>query len=203
MSKLIQSLDGIEVITDNAQVAKLSQDYHTFSPVLTQKLKCKVADFVIRPQTEEEFLEINGVGRHKLKKYGKAFITEMAGTQIKAPETKVEVSTEEPDDDVLKVTFELYEEGLSIAEIARRREQPESTIYMHLTILFQRGKPVDMYQYISEDEVKAIHTAKTSLKDPKELKPYFDYFKEEMPYHKIRIGLMLIELASAEITKEE
>ncbi|WP_375513730.1 hypothetical protein [uncultured Nostoc sp.] len=39
LDALINSLEGIESITDSAQVAKLSQDYHTFSPVLIPKLE--------------------------------------------------------------------------------------------------------------------------------------------------------------------
>ena len=31
---LIASLAGVETITDPTQVAKISQDYHTFSPIL-------------------------------------------------------------------------------------------------------------------------------------------------------------------------
>ncbi|MEM7725420.1 MAG: FAD-binding oxidoreductase [Cyanobacteria bacterium P01_A01_bin.45] len=57
LNNLIQSLDGIEVITDSTQIAKLSQDYHTFSPILTEKLQGKVGDIVIRPTTEQEVIK--------------------------------------------------------------------------------------------------------------------------------------------------
>ncbi|GAA6620846.1 FAD-binding oxidoreductase [Scytonema sp. NUACC26] len=57
-SALIASLEGIEIITDSHQVAKLSQDYHTFSPVLVPKLEGKVGDLVVRPANEEEVLKV-------------------------------------------------------------------------------------------------------------------------------------------------
>jgi FAD/FMN-containing dehydrogenase len=58
LNALINSLEGIEVITDPTQVAKLSQDYHTFSPVLVPKLEGKVGDIVVRPANEEQVLKV-------------------------------------------------------------------------------------------------------------------------------------------------
>lgn len=49
---------GIEVITDPVQVTKLSQDYHTFSPVLQPKLAGKTGDVVVRPVNEAEVLRV-------------------------------------------------------------------------------------------------------------------------------------------------
>lgn len=49
---------GIETITDPAQVTKLSQDYHTFSPILQPKLAGKKADAVVRPINEAEVLQV-------------------------------------------------------------------------------------------------------------------------------------------------
>ncbi|MEM7556109.1 MAG: FAD-binding oxidoreductase [Cyanobacteria bacterium P01_A01_bin.84] len=61
LNALIQSLDGIEVITDGSQIAKLSQDYYTFSPILTKKLQGKVGDIAVRPTNEEEVVKIAAV----------------------------------------------------------------------------------------------------------------------------------------------
>ncbi|OKH38770.1 FAD-linked oxidase [[Phormidium ambiguum] IAM M-71] len=49
---------GIETITDSVQVIKLSQDYHTFSPILQPKLAGKKADVVVRPANEAEVLQV-------------------------------------------------------------------------------------------------------------------------------------------------
>ncbi|MBG1269438.1 FAD-binding oxidoreductase [Nostoc sp. WHI] len=58
LDALINSLESIEIITDSAQVAKLSHDYHTFSPVLVPKLEGKVGDIVARPANEAEVLKV-------------------------------------------------------------------------------------------------------------------------------------------------
>ncbi len=49
---------SIEVITDPAQVAKLSGDYYHFSPILQPLLKDKVGNLVARPTTIAEVLAI-------------------------------------------------------------------------------------------------------------------------------------------------
>jgi FAD/FMN-containing dehydrogenase len=58
LDALINSLPGIEIITEPSQVAKLSQDYHTFSPVLVPKLAGKVGDIVVRPANKEEVIKV-------------------------------------------------------------------------------------------------------------------------------------------------
>lgn len=49
---------GIEAVTNPLQIAKLSQDYYHFSPVLTPILEHKRADIVLKPATEEEVIAI-------------------------------------------------------------------------------------------------------------------------------------------------
>jgi FAD/FMN-containing dehydrogenases len=51
-------LSGIEIITDQTQVNKLSQDYYHFSPILQPLLKDKTGDIVVRPTTEAEILQV-------------------------------------------------------------------------------------------------------------------------------------------------
>ncbi len=50
--------NGIEAVTNPLQIAKLSQDYYHFSPVLTPLLQDKRADIVLKPATEAEVIAI-------------------------------------------------------------------------------------------------------------------------------------------------
>jgi len=61
---LRHELAGIEVIEDPAQVAKLSLDYHTFSPILAKQLAGKQADLVVRPANEAEVLRVAAACAH-------------------------------------------------------------------------------------------------------------------------------------------
>ena len=52
------AIAGIEIVTDPTQLAKLSQDYHHFSPILSPQLGDKVGDLVVRPADQAEVLRI-------------------------------------------------------------------------------------------------------------------------------------------------
>jgi FAD/FMN-containing dehydrogenase len=54
----ISNLEGIEAITVPSQVAKLSEDYFRFSPILEPLLHGKVGDVVLRPSNEADVLRI-------------------------------------------------------------------------------------------------------------------------------------------------
>lgn len=58
LDALTASLEGIEIITDATQVAKLSQDYYTFSQILQTQLAGKTGDMVVRPTSEAEVLQV-------------------------------------------------------------------------------------------------------------------------------------------------
>jgi FAD/FMN-containing dehydrogenase len=58
LNAFISDLDGIETITAPAQVAKLSEDYFRFSPILEPILSGKVGDIVVRPANESEVLRV-------------------------------------------------------------------------------------------------------------------------------------------------
>lgn len=56
--QFVADLEGIEVIRDAAQVAKLSKDYYTYSPILRSQLDDKVGEIVVRPASEAEVLKV-------------------------------------------------------------------------------------------------------------------------------------------------
>jgi FAD/FMN-containing dehydrogenase len=58
LENLLEELSGVEAITNLAQIAKLSEDYAHFSPVLVPLLAGKVGDVVLRPRNEGEVLRI-------------------------------------------------------------------------------------------------------------------------------------------------
>jgi FAD/FMN-containing dehydrogenase len=63
----LSELEGLEVISSPTQVAKLSEDYFRFSPILTPILENKVGDLVLRPKTEAEVIKIaQGCVNHRI-----------------------------------------------------------------------------------------------------------------------------------------
>lgn len=58
IESLLTDLTDLDLITDPTQVAKLSQDYYHFSPVLQPQLHDKFGDVVVRPANEAEVLRV-------------------------------------------------------------------------------------------------------------------------------------------------
>lgn len=140
-----------------------------------------------RPMSDSEFLAIDGVGKAKLEKYGDIFIKAIIEFQkSKNVKPKKESNT-------YKETLDLFQSGLSVDEIATKRNLGVSTIASHLAKLYLDGHPIDIESYISTEEISKIKEAKTKLESPNALKPYFDYFEEQVPYEKIRLALAIIE----------
>ncbi len=137
-----------------------------------------------RPMSEDEFIRINGVGKVKLMNYGHQFIKEVIDFTGEKKSTRK--------GDTTKKTYELYQKGLSIPEIARERKLAETTIFSHISKLYADGKDIDLTQFIDKHDLESIKKAKKELDDPDTLKAYFEHFEEAIPYSTIRIGLTIL-----------
>ncbi|MBP9601838.1 MAG: helix-turn-helix domain-containing protein, partial [Lutibacter sp.] len=139
-----------------------------------------------RPMSESELLEISGVGRRKLEVYGDEFIAEIVkfigekGKKSKKVDTNL-------------VTYELYKEGFTIEEIAEKRNVKSTTIFSHLAKLYADGKDIDIYKFVSVEEVEQVRKAQEKLENPPALKPYFEFLNGEIEYFKIRLALSIID----------
>ncbi|MFI8379773.1 DNA helicase RecQ [Leeuwenhoekiella sp. NPDC079379] len=144
----------------------------------------------VRPTTEMELLEISGVGQRKLEVYGDDFIKailEFQSEKLKKKGSKTATH---------QVTYNLLKEGLSIEEISKKRDLKDTTIYSHIAKLALDGEPIDLLQFVSKTEVEQIKKAKIALENPETLKAYYEYFEEKIEYHKIRLGLSILEMSN-------
>jgi ATP-dependent DNA helicase RecQ len=80
-----------------------------------------------------------------------------------------------------------------VEEIATKRKLGVSTIISHIAKLYSEGHIADISQFVTPAEISQIKKAQQELEPTTALKPYFDYFDEQMDYSKIRIGLAVIE----------
>ncbi|WP_026808940.1 DNA helicase RecQ [Arenibacter latericius] len=140
-----------------------------------------------RPSSEEEFMQINGVGQRKMEVYGDLFLQEIRDFQAEKNKKKKRKSHTYND------TFELYKAGKSIEEIAKIRKLKLTTIFSHLAKLYVDGKEVDIFEFVEKSDVEKVAKAKKELESPDALKPYFEYFEEKMEYATIRLALSVIE----------
>jgi ATP-dependent DNA helicase RecQ len=133
--------------------------------------------------TQKQFLDIQGVGQAKMEKYGADFL-KLIKEHLKKPKPKSGSKT-------YLETKNLIQQGLSLEEIAETRKLTIGSVYNHLIKLHEEGMEIDFYQFIQPVEVKQVHDAILKVADPNKLKSFYEYFKEEMPYWKIRLALFL------------
>ncbi|GFD92109.1 ATP-dependent DNA helicase RecQ [Alteromonas sp. KUL156] len=137
-----------------------------------------------RPQSDEEFLAISGVGQRKLEVYGAEFMEEIKTFLNEKKKTKKDTTLE---------TFKLYKEGFTVEEIAANRGLKPTTIFSHLSKLYLEGKDVSLDEFIEADTLALVANAKKVLKNETALKPYFEFLGEKVPYEKIRVGLTILQ----------
>ena len=167
------------------------------------------------PTKREDFLEIKGVGEKKFDNYGDAFIKAIEEFMLEnniAQEEVVErskqmfieeeVEVKHKDEpkvsgkDRYVLTYEAYEEGLSLEEIAKKRGLTYSTIVNHFQRLVSDDYKIDLKKFIDktkeEEIVKAIEeVGKEGLKPIKEL------VSANITYPDIQLVLLMLKLNEA------
>lgn len=156
--------------------------YHIFSDATLKQMEKE------RPMTDEEFIQINGVGKKKMQDYGYQFIKEIISfsKEKRTPGKKKKGNT-------YNNTKELFNEGLNVEEIAQQRGLAPTTIFSHLAKLYLDGEEIDLPRVISKNDLEAVRKAKDELNDPKTLREYYEHFQEAIGYGTIRLSLAILE----------
>ncbi len=142
-----------------------------------------------QPQTKAEFSKLSGVGSHKLAQYGEKFLAEIRAyrTEQGLP-TKEDNSTPSvslPSETEL-YTLQLYQQGLTVAEIAQKRSIRPTTIIRHLSDLIEKNQSVDINQLISVEKQQKIRQVLEVLGDIS-LTPIKEYLGESYSFDEIRL----------------
>jgi ATP-dependent DNA helicase RecQ len=140
-----------------------------------------------RPMSEEELIAIDGVGKAKLEKYGQPFINAIIEFQKnKGTKQKKEAST-------YKETLQLYNNGLTVDQIALQRKLGLSTVVSHIAKLYIDGAIENISDLVSDAEINLIRDSQIKLEYPTTLKPYYHDLEENLSYDKIRLALAYLE----------
>ncbi|PHV69238.1 DNA helicase RecQ [Sporanaerobium hydrogeniformans] len=153
------------------------------------------------PITAEEFLQVSGVGEHKLQKYGENFIL-LIKEYVETHTIKKELSpsmatgftipTKSAPRDSHKLTYSLYRQGLTLEEIAKERNLTELTVENHLVKCVEEGLEVDYADFIPEKYekqiIEAIQICGTTL-----LKPIKEALPSEVSYTAIKFSLLKLK----------
>lgn len=137
----------------------------------------------IKPITEHELLNIQGMGKVKVERFGEAILTIVSSVKDQPREKKISTTAQ---------TLALYEKGYSAEEIVNERNLSLTTIYGHLCKLFEEGHDIALNKYVNEYEISQIKAARKKLNNTNQLKPIHEFLKGDLDYHKIAIGLTLL-----------
>ena len=161
--------------------------------IFTQKALFEMCEML--PISKKELLQINGMGKTRVEKYGEAILD-----VIKAycDENDIETTNEEPvvfeeinqkkeKVDTKKVSLELFKSGKSIEEIADEREFNTNTIFGHLATYIPSGeiKILDLMTVEHYEELKEIIPTKT-FENLSDLKNQLD---DKYSYGELRLVL--------------
>ncbi|QAT63240.1 DNA helicase RecQ [Acidilutibacter cellobiosedens] len=143
------------------------------------------------PKNKEELLAISGVGIKKYESYGEDFILLIKSyceeNEIDLKSLKVTISTGDEKHDRYKITYDCYLQGLSLEEIAKRRNFTVNTIIEHLKKCEKDGLKVDWSRFIDDfHKEKRILEAIGKL-GLKRLKPIKESLPKDITYEDIKI----------------
>lgn len=156
------------------------------------------------PETEVEMRVIKGVGERKLQSYGTPF-TEVIAAYIKehgknknmvpAPEQapKQPEVTADPEQPSHLFSYELYQDGKSISEIAKLRALTSQTIERHLQKAYEEGHQLDFEKWFDEETERLILSTREQMDAPG-LKSLKEALPEEVSYLQIKMTLVKNQL---------
>jgi ATP-dependent DNA helicase RecQ len=145
-----------------------------------------------RPQSLAAFKQISGVGEYKLAEFGEQFISEIQaycqprGLQEIAP-TAIPESVVKSDPSLTQIiTLESHQEGMTVAEIAAKRNLKETTVESHLIELLEMDQPVDIHRLVPVQRQQVIIQA-LQLLGSNLLRPVYEHLGEKYSYNELRL----------------
>ena len=141
---------------------------------------------------------INGFGKRKMERFGKDIVglvrdycEENAIDRGEIPLKEVPAKKKAPKPDTKKVSFELFQSGKTVAEIAGERGLAETTVSSHLAHFVAQGK-LDVFQFIDKEKLAEI-VQYFKEADSFNLAPAHEYFGRKYSYGDLRMALSYLE----------
>ncbi|MCT7958009.1 helix-turn-helix domain-containing protein [Laspinema sp. D3] len=145
-----------------------------------------------RPQSLAALKQIYGVGKHKLAEYGERFITAIQaycqprGLEESAPPDILESEVKSDPSFTQLLTLEYHQKGMSIAEIAAKRNLKETRVEYHLIELLEMEQPVDIHRLVPVQRQQVIIQA-LELLGSNLLRPVYEHLEEKYSYNELRL----------------
>ncbi|MBY7144811.1 DNA helicase RecQ [Virgibacillus sp. NKC19-3] len=153
------------------------------------------------PVTKEDMLEIKGVGERKYEQYGEHFLSVIQNWRKEHPDVKKKIQIadapapkpkkKKTDDDRPShmVSYQMFQSGKSMKDIAVIRELSQQTIESHLFQAFKAGYPIAWEIFFNDEEEAAVLATREELAEPR-LKPLKETLPENYSYTMIKAVLV-------------
>jgi len=144
-----------------------------------------------KPKTLAEFGELSGVGSHKLAQYGETFLKEISaycqeqGLSLEKANVTSTASQGLPTETEY-FTLQLHQQGLTVEEIAHKRNFRPTTIIRHLSDLIDKNQPVDLNLLVPLEKQQKILQVLEILGDIA-LTPIKEYLGDNYSFDEIRL----------------
>lgn len=149
--------------------------YSLFSDVTLQQMTD------LRPLTDAEMLQVEGVSERKLQLYGDAFLDAIrlfVKEKTNAGERIIGSSH--------FISFDYFRSGQTVEQIAETRGMNTLTIMNHLATMYERGELIDIEQWLGAEECDVIQGALPLFEEPYVLKAIYEHFGGRFSYDQIR-----------------
>lgn len=154
------------------------------------------------PATLAELEQIKGIGKNKVQQYGEevlAYINAYCKNQnierkpftVDTEKIKVKSASAIAKTDTKQVSFDLFQSGKTIAEIAAERDYVASTIEGHLAYFVDLGE-LEITQIFPQETISKIRNY-LSKNQPENLNEIKNALGEEVSYSAIRAVVKLMD----------
>ncbi|HEX4415310.1 MAG TPA: DNA helicase RecQ [Lacipirellulaceae bacterium] len=156
-----------------------------------------------RPSTPTALLDVRGVGQQKLADFGKQFVdcigsycqSNHVPMDVAAPvvsvATRPRAAQATPSASAVQA-FELFDEGLSVEQVAERLGRAASTVFGYLESYVRHRRVRDVSPWLDRAELDLVEAAVQDA-GAERLRPIFDALGGRVSYEHIRIAVACIE----------
>lgn len=150
------------------------------------------------PLRSDELRRISGFGDYKISKYGPAFMQVLQAyanehnletkIQLKAPKRERKSKPDKPTiSNTQRISYELFEQGHDMEEIAKQRKLSVNTIAGHLTAFILDGK-ISATKFMPRKKLETITELIQQTGQTVAAKPIKDLLPDDYTYGEIRIA---------------
>ncbi|MBS9767506.1 MAG: helix-turn-helix domain-containing protein [Flavobacteriaceae bacterium] len=150
--EILPTTSNLELFEELRMLRKVISETEDIPPfqVFTQKTLYEMCETL--PTTPKQLRKVNGMGKIRVEKYGDEII-EIIENYCKNNDIEAKEDIPLLKSDTKQISFEMFNEGLSVAEIAEKRGLTSGTIESHLTHFVEKGK-VDIKKIIEPQRVE-------------------------------------------------